>query len=139
MFRCTGIRPVRFIVLEKRGELLRYHDPLRFIFSSASRPEHSPPGRKAVVAVRMWILSDFSLISSCLTARSAFPYETEKAAALPVAKHHRLCPRTYIYWVATAIGVVRPLAGLGSMDIKNALSRYSGVFHRPRSKPLYDV
>ena len=48
----------------------------------------------------------------------------------------RLRPRTYIYWVATAIGVVRPLAGLGSMDIKNALSHYSGVFHRPRSKPL---
>ena len=41
-----------------------------------------------------------------------------------------------IYWVATAIGVVRPLAGLGSMDIKNALSRYSGVFHRPWSEPL---
>jgi hypothetical protein len=37
-----------------------------------------------------------------------------------------------IYWVATAIGVVRPLAGLGSMDIKNAQSLYSGVFHRPR-------
>ena len=49
----------------------------------------------------------------------------------------RLRPRTYIYWVATAIGVVRPLAGLGSMDIKNALSHHSGVFHRPRSKPLY--
>lgn len=43
------------------------------------------------------------------------------------------------YWVATAIGVVRPLAGLGSMDIKNAQSCYSGVFHRPRSEPLYFV
>ena len=43
------------------------------------------------------------------------------------------------YRVATAIGVVRPLAGLGSMDIKNALSCYSGVFHRPWSEPLYDV
>ena len=41
------------------------------------------------------------------------------------------------YWVATAIGVVRPLAGLGSMDKKNALSHYSGVFHRPRSLLLY--
>ena len=36
-----------------------------------------------------------------------------------------------IYWVATAYGVVRPLAGLGSMSIKNALSDDSGVFHRP--------
>ena len=33
--------------------------------------------------------------------------------------------------MATAIGVVRPLAGLGSMSIKNALSDDSGVFHRP--------
>jgi hypothetical protein len=36
-----------------------------------------------------------------------------------------------IYWVATAIGVVRSLADLGSMSIKNALSHHSGVFHRP--------
>ena len=48
-------------------------------------------------------------------------------------------PRTYIYWVATAIGVVRSLADLGSMSIKNALSHYSGVFHRPWSYPLLNV
>ena len=75
--------------------------------------------------------SGLDLLFSCLAARSAFPYETEKAAALPVAKHYRLRPRTYIYWVATAIGVVRSLADLGSMSIKNALSDNSGVFHRP--------
>ena len=28
--------------------------------------------------------------------------------------------------------LMRPLAGLGCMSIKNALSLYSGVFHRPR-------
>ena len=48
-------------------------------------------------------------------------------------------PWTYFYWVATAIGVVRSLADLGSMSIKNALSHYSGVFHRPRSFLLYYV
>lgn len=68
-----------------------------------------------------------------------FRFKTGKAAALPVAKHYRLRPETYIYWVATAIGVVRPLAGLGSIGIKNALSLYSGVFHSPRSEPLYSV
>ena len=84
----------------------------------------------------MWTLSGFSLIISCLAARSAFPYETEKAAALPVAKRNRLCPRTYIYWVATAIGVVRPLAGLGSMDINNARC-YFGRHLRPMTRVMY--
>lgn len=81
------------------------------------------------------------LMQCCLPphGRERLPHGTEKAAAFPVAKRNRLCPRTYIYWVATAIGVVRPLAGLGSMSIKNALSDDSGVFHRPRSKPLYYV
>jgi len=32
VFSYTGIRPVRFIVLEKRGELPRYQDTLRFFF-----------------------------------------------------------------------------------------------------------
>ncbi len=65
--------------------------------------------------------------------------DKQKETAVPVAKHHRLCPRTYIYWGAASYGLMRPLAGLGSMSIKNALSCYSDVFHRPRSKPLYDV
>ena len=93
------------------------------------------PGEEGGPSFRTWILSDFSLISSCLTARSAFPYETEKAAALPVVKHHRLRPRTYIYWVATAIGVVRPLAGLGSMDINNARC-YFGRHLRPMTRVM---
>ena len=68
------------------------------------------PGEEGGPSFRMWILSDFSLISSCLTARSAFPYETEKAAALPVAKQSRLRPRTCIllgghrYWCSETSG-----------------------------------
>ena len=68
-----------------------------------------------------------------------FRFKTGKAAALPVAKLIDFVQGRNIYWVATAIGVVRPLAGLGSIGIKNALSLYSGVFHRPRSEPLYSV
>ena len=130
MFRCTGIRPARFDSSEK-GRAPTPSDTLTSLSQFRLTAGTLSPGEEGGPSFRTWILSDFSLISSCLTARSAFPYETEKAAALPVAKHNRLCPRTYIYWVATAIGVVRPLAGLGSMSIKNALSSYSGVFHRP--------
>ena len=130
MFDCTGIRPARFVSLEKgRAPTLSRHFKVLLPVPPRGRNTLPRGGRRAKLSDV--VLADFCLIVSCLAARSAFPYVTEKAAALPVAKHHRLRPRTYIYWVATAIGVVRPLAGLGSMSIKNALSSYSGVFHRP--------
>ena len=130
MFSCTGIRPARFVSLEKgRAPTLSRHFTVHLSVPPRGRNTLPRGGRRAKLSDV--VLADFCLIVSCLAARSAFPYVTEKAAALPVAKHHRLRPRTYIYWVATAIGVVRPLAGLGSMSIKNALSSYSGVFHRP--------
>ena len=138
MFSCTGIRPARFVSLEK-GRAPTLSDTSTSSSQFRLTAGTLSPGEEGGPSFRTWILSDSCMIVSCLTARSAFPYVTEKAAALPVAKRNRLCPRTYIYWVATAIGVVRPLAGLGSMDIKNALSHDSGVFHRPRSKPLYYV
>ena len=77
------------------------------------------------------------MIVSCLAARSAFPYETEKAAALPVAKHiETLSEDLYLlgghrYWCSETSGRSRKY-----VSIKNALSHDSGVFHRPRSKPL---
>ncbi len=83
---------------------------------------------------RFWNMEPFRVFLqfiSCLTARSAFPYETEKAAALPVAKHHRLRPRTqyllggHRYWCSETSGRSR------KYEHKNALSDDSGVFHRP--------
>lgn len=130
MFDCTGIRPARFVSLEK-GRAPTLSDTSTSLSQFRLAAGTLSPGEEGGPSFRTWILADSCMIVSCLAARSAFPYETEKAAALPVVKHHRLRPRTYIYWVATAIGVVRPLAGLGSMDIKNALSYDSGVFHRP--------
>ena len=49
----------------------------------------------------------------CSQGGNDFPQMTGKAAALPVAKHKQiLSARTHIYWVATAIGVVRSMADL---------------------------
>ena len=141
MLSCLTVQgsALRVLFPWKRGELPRYQDTLRLIFLFRLAVGTLSPGEEGGPSFRTWILSDSCMIVSCLAARSAFLYETEKAAALPVVKQDRLRPRTYIYWVATAIGVVRPLAGLGSMSIKNALSCYSGVFHRPWSEPLYLV
>lgn len=50
---------------------------------------------------------------SCSASRpEPSPQETGKAAALPVVKHRDFVQGLNIYWVATAIGVMRPLAGL---------------------------
>lgn len=130
---------LRGLIPRKRGELLGYPDILRSFSSSASRQEHSPPERKACQAFE------------CGSFRTSllFPPASRRGAPSPMRQRKRqpslslnkvdFVRGLVFYWVATAIGVVRPLAGLGSMDIKNALSHHSGVFHRPRSEPLYFV
>lgn len=51
----------------------------------------------------------------CSQGGNGFPQMTGKAAAVPLSLNITdSVTRTYIYWVATAIGVVRSMADLGS-------------------------
>lgn len=86
MFDFTGIRPARFVSLEK-GRAPTLSDTSTSSSQFRLTAGTLSPGEEGGPSFRTWILSDSCMIVSCLAARSAFPYETEKAAALPVVKH----------------------------------------------------
>ena len=136
MFSCTGIRPARFVSLEKgRAPTLSRHFTAHLPVPPRGRNTLPRGGRRAKLS--NVVLADFCLIVSCLAARSAFPYETEKAAALPVVKHIETSSKDlyllggHRYWCSETSGRSRKY-----VSIKNALSHDSGVFHRPWSEPL---
>lgn len=85
MFDFTGIRPARFFL--GKGESSH---AFRHFNVFIPVPPHGwntlPRGGRRAKLLDV-VLADCCIIVSCLAARSAFPYETEKAAALPVVKH----------------------------------------------------
>ena len=109
--------------------------------SSASRLEHSPLGEEGGPTFECGSFRTSFLFppASRQGAPSPRDRDKQKETAVPVAKLIDSVQGRYIYWGAASYGLMRPLAGLGSMSIKNArfcFGRLSSSFERYRSMSL---
>ena len=129
-----GIRPVRFYLFKEKGRCgrRRYcgYEPKIYSLQPCGMG-HLPQGKEKRVHLACISFKSSTRPRVVAIRGISFLYRQRKRQPSLSLNIQDFSPRTYIYWVATAIGVVRPLAGLGSMSIKNALSDNSGVFHRP--------
>lgn len=107
------------------GRALYRHSRGRTVFSING-------GRAPTLSRHTSLLMQHS--SSCASRPQPSPpkdRDTEKETAFPVAKHRRFRLKDCIFYRgAASYGLMRPLAGLESMDINNARC-YFGRHHRP--------
>ena len=89
-----GISLLAYIISKKKGRAPTLSDTSKSFFQFRLAAGTLSPWRGRRPRFHDITLSGVLTSNSCLTARSAFPYETEKAAAFPVAKHIDFSPRT---------------------------------------------
>ena len=84
-----GISLLAYIISKKKGRAPTLSDTSKSFFQFRLAARTLSPWRGRRPRFHDITLSGGITSNSCLTARSAFPYETEKAAAFPVAKQSR--------------------------------------------------
>ena len=137
----------------KMGRCPRHFNPVDVPRGNIHLPTDQTPGQAAVLreppvlgverlfpinggrapTLSRHTIADAAFIQSCLTATTLSPegQGNRKETAFPVAKHRRFRLKDCIFYRgAASYGLMRPLAGLESMEINNARCDF-GRHHRP--------